>query len=130
MDRSLETVTTISPPLTNGFFQNWEEPLRTEMRGLRRLEETAAELAQTHLVLFNEKGDDSLFLRFEENVRIIKKTYQNLIRLAQKGKTLAPSEEWLVDNYYLVAEQVREIREDLPRNFYSELPKLENAESY
>jgi cyclic beta-1,2-glucan synthetase len=130
MDRSLETVTTISPPLANDFFQHWEEPLRTEIRGLRRLEETAEELAQRHLLLFDEKGDDSLFRRFEENVELITKTYRNLSRLAQKGKTLAPSEEWLVDNYYLVAEQIREIREDLPREFYDELPKLENAESY
>src|SRR4051794_10027586 len=107
MERNLETVKTSLPP-TTGFFQQWEEPLRTEMRGLRKLEEAATNLAQTQKILFDKKGDDLLFRRFEENVRIIKKTYRNLSRLAQRGKNLAPSEEWLVDNFYLIVEQVRE----------------------
>ena len=40
------------------------------------------------------------------------------------NEALAPDAEWLVDNYYIVEEQLREIREDLPRQFYLELPKL------
>src|SRR4029077_49153 len=32
--------------------------------------------------------------------------------------------EWLVDNYHIVEEQLREIRQDLPRGYYHELPKL------
>ena len=43
---------------------------------------------------------------------------------AQQDEVLAPDAEWLVDNYYIVEEQLREIREDLPRRFYLELPKL------
>ena len=31
--------------------------------------------------------------------------------------------EWLLDNFYVVEEQLREIRDDLPRSFYRELPK-------
>ena len=31
---------------------------------------------------------------------------------------------WLVDNFHIVEEQLREIREDLPPGFYRELPKL------
>src|SRR6266545_2127991 len=32
--------------------------------------------------------------------------------------------ERLVDNFHIVEEQVREIREDLPKSYYHELPKL------
>ena len=35
-----------------------------------------------------------------------------------------PSEDWLRDNYHVVQDQVREVRQDLPRKFYLELPKL------
>ena len=32
--------------------------------------------------------------------------------------------EWLVDNFHIVDEQLREIRDDLPTDYYRELPKL------
>ena len=35
-----------------------------------------------------------------------------------------PGAEWLLDNYYIVAEQIAEVRVDLPRRYYRELPKL------
>ena len=34
------------------------------------------------------------------------------------------SEDWLRDNHHVVQDQVREIRQDLPRRYYLELPKL------
>src|SRR6267143_186808 len=37
---------------------------------------------------------------------------------------ISPAAEWLVDNFHIVEEQVREIREDLPKGYYHELPKL------
>ena len=35
-----------------------------------------------------------------------------------------PAAEWLLDNYHLVQEQIREIRDDLPPGYYRQLPKL------
>jgi cellobiose phosphorylase len=130
MDKSSEIAVASSTAITNGFFQFREEPHRTEMRGIRRLEESAVEQAQIHNLLFDEKGDESLFKRFEENVKLIRKTYKNLSSLAQAGKNIAPNEEWIVDNYYLINEQIREIREDLPREFYQQLPKLQSKKLY
>src|ERR1019366_1455800 len=37
---------------------------------------------------------------------------------------ITPAAEWLVDNFFVVDEQLREIRDDLPVGFYRELPKL------
>ena len=34
------------------------------------------------------------------------------------------SEEWIRDNYHVVLDQIREVRQDLPKKFYFELPKL------
>ena len=33
-------------------------------------------------------------------------------------------EDWLRDNYHVVREQIREVRRDLPRKYYIQLPKL------
>ncbi|HEY7970283.1 MAG TPA: protein ndvB, partial [Candidatus Limnocylindrales bacterium] len=39
-------------------------------------------------------------------------------------RAITPAAEWLVDNFPVVDEQLREIRDDLPANYYEELPKL------
>ncbi len=42
----------------------------------------------------------------------------------RRERVISPAAEWLVDNFHIVEEQVREIREDLPFGYYFELPKL------
>ena len=39
-------------------------------------------------------------------------------------RSITPAAEWLVDNFHIVDEQLREIRDDLPPDYYRELPKL------
>ena len=37
---------------------------------------------------------------------------------------VGPAGEWLLDNYHVVQEHIREVRESLPRGYYRELPEL------
>lgn len=62
--------------------------------------------------------------RFERNRERIAFTYKTIAEGVRAGEPVASDAEWLIDNYYVVEEQLREIREDLPRQFYLELPKL------
>ena len=41
-----------------------------------------------------------------------------------KSASITPAAEWLVDNFHIVDEQLREIQDDLPPGFYRELPQL------
>jgi len=50
--------------------------------------------------------------------------YRATARAIQQEEAITPATEWLVDNFYIVEEQLREIRDDLPPGFYRELPKL------
>lgn len=43
---------------------------------------------------------------------------------AQARRQLPPSAEWLLDNFHVVQEQLREIEQDLSGGYYAELPKL------
>ena len=38
------------------------------------------------------------------------------------------SEDWLRDNHHVVQDQVRDVRQDLPRRYYLELPKLADGQ--
>ena len=45
-------------------------------------------------------------------------------RQSARSAPITPAAEWLVDNYHIVDEQLREIHDDLPSGYYRELPKL------
>ena len=44
-----------------------------------------------------------------------------------EGGTVTPAGEWLLDNFPLVEEHIREIRDDLPPGYYRQLPKLDTG---
>ena len=50
--------------------------------------------------------------------------YRELAAVIREERAITPAAEWLVDNFHIVDELLREIREDLPPGFYRELPKL------
>jgi cyclic beta-1,2-glucan synthetase len=41
---------------------------------------------------------------------------------------VTPATEWILDNYHLVAGEIHDVRRDLPRSYYRELPKLATRE--
>ncbi len=45
-------------------------------------------------------------------------------RQSVRNATITPAADWLIDNFHVVEEQVREIRIDLPPGFHRQLPKL------
>ena len=49
---------------------------------------------------------------------------RELAQSVQQGLAASPAAEWLLDNYYLIEEQVLLVREDLPRHYATELPRL------
>ena len=46
------------------------------------------------------------------------------LRTGSGQEALSHAAEWLLDNYYLAQQSLRQIREDMPRGFYRQLPKL------
>ena len=99
---------------------------RPEVFSLEHLQAWAAELAATHRIAARGKRGFDLLARLEENKTELIKVYRALTDTAQH-EPLTPSAEWLVDNFHIVEEQLREVRQDLPRKYYRELPKLETG---
>ena len=62
--------------------------------------------------------------RVADNGRVLVETYRVLAQAIKDERTISPAAEWLVDNFSVVDEQLREIRDDLPADYYRELPKL------
>ena len=65
--------------------------------------------------------------RFDADVEIIQRAY-NLAVIATRSRDVAlPVCDWLLDNFYVIREQIRDIKEHLPASFFRELPKLRDA---
>ncbi|HEX2271248.1 MAG TPA: hypothetical protein VHH35_17005, partial [Pyrinomonadaceae bacterium] len=116
-------VSVFSKPKTAGD----EKPFQAEFFSVERLEQYAQTLAAEHNTV-TKKGRAQLLPRLEDNGRKLEAVYKALVEALRNGRPISPAAEWLVDNYHIVEEQLREIREDLPRSYYHELPKLASGE--
>src|SRR6185503_1664683 len=104
-----------------------EKPFQAEFFSVERLEQYALTLAAEHKTV-TRKGRAQLLPRLEDNGRKLEGAYKALVNALREGRAISPAAEWLVDNFHIVEEQLREIREDLPRSYYHELPKLASGE--
>jgi cyclic beta-1,2-glucan synthetase len=93
-----------------------------------RLEQYAATLAAEHEVSDGPRRGRPLLPRLKENARQLVAAYITLAEAIKRERAISPAAEWLVDNFHIVEDQLREIREDLPVGYYRELPKLLNGE--
>jgi cyclic beta-1,2-glucan synthetase len=103
---------------------DFESPIRGEIFSTERLEQLAEAIADQHAVLPGERPGHPLLPRLEENGRVLLASYRAIAEAMPQESGFSPAAEWLVDNFHIVEEQVREIRDDLPLGFYRELPKL------
>ncbi|HUE81414.1 MAG TPA: glucoamylase family protein [Pyrinomonadaceae bacterium] len=104
-----------------------EHPISEELFSVERLEQYAQTLAAQHKVV-KKKGRARLLPRLEDSGRKLVGAYKSLVEAVSSGRSLSPAAEWLIDNFHIVEEQLREIREDLPKSYYHELPKLAEGE--
>src|ERR1700761_757552 len=101
-----------------------EPPIRSELFSLERLEQHAESLAKAQHVEVRESRSGKLSRRLDDNALILRAAYKAINQAIDEGQPITPAGEWLLDNFYVVNEQIREIRNDLPPGFYRKLPKL------
>ncbi|ATW26012.1 GH36-type glycosyl hydrolase domain-containing protein [Candidatus Formimonas warabiya] len=79
------------------------------------LEKHAQEIAQSHTFSKNTGSSDCLLSRMDRNFRLITAVYRMLNQDIKEKIPVPPAAEWLLDNFYLLEEQVKEIRQNLIR---------------
>ncbi len=99
-----------------------EAPIREELFSVERLEQHAESLAKAQPVV-SGRGRP-LAARVQDNGRVLLAAYRAIVEAIRDDRAITPAAEWLVDNFHIVEDQIREIRADLPRGFYRQLPKL------
>ncbi len=93
--------------------------------GNLQLDAHACELGTRLQVVKNALKKRSMALIcFERQVKKIKEAHKVAVRWSTAQQWYSPFIEWLLDNYYVVSEQIHDIREHLPPQFFRQLPKL------
>lgn len=104
------------------------ELLRAELFSLEQLKRHGALLAQRHH-LSSRPGPDRLLPRLADNARRLLTAYDVVTAAASPGQRVTPAEAWLLDNFYLIEQQISQVRRHLPRGYSRQLPRLADGPS-
>src|SRR5216117_6279 len=119
-------------PVTFGFYPpppfsvgSTARPLSHELPSSQRLVENAASLASAIAVSRGAKPRGASFLhRLLEIEDALEWANMGLTMSADAHHAFTLSAEWLLDNAYLIREQVTDLRESLPQKYYGKLPLI------
>ncbi len=104
-----------------------ESPLRAELFGVEQLAQHAKGLAAVHRV-DTLRGSNRLLAQLGRNEAILRAFNRSTLAV-NVGRRITPAAEWLLDNFYLIDEQIQMARRHLPRGYSRELPRLREGPS-
>src|SRR5437870_1615835 len=105
-------------------FTEFEEPIRAELFSAERLEQHAQSLALAQTVTRNPTDERTLVPRVRENGRVLHEAHKLIGNAARQRLAITAAAEWLLDNFHVIEDQLRDIRNHLPAGYYRKLPKL------
>jgi cyclic beta-1,2-glucan synthetase len=105
-------------------FTNAEPPMRSELFSADQMEQHGKILARKHVLDPKAKTDQNLLKRLGENEVFLFEVHELLIETVRAKRVITPAGEWLLDNFYLIEEQIRTGKKHLPKGYSRELPRL------
>jgi cellobiose phosphorylase len=100
-----------------------EPPLRSELFSSEQMKQHGEVLAGEHRL--GPRGiRDRLLTRLAENERVLAGACNLLTSVVDANRRIAPAGEWLLDNFYLIEEEIRTAKRHLPKGYSRELPRL------
>jgi len=104
-------------------------PIRGELLGVEHLAARARAVARDQRLVSGRRPLRSarLLARLADTRRILRDAHRRLVAAAATGVDAGSAAEWLLDNYYVLQEQLQQVRATLPGGYYRELPELANG---
>jgi len=109
-------------------YDDEKAPIRSELFSLEQLESYAKTLAKNHQLTI-DKPSEQLLKRLAENEEILLEVHNLLTASAKENKRITPAGEWLLDNFYLIEEQIYTGKKHLPKGYSKGLPQLAKGPS-
>ncbi len=102
-------------------------PLRAELFSLEQLTRHARALAQVHRAT-HEAHSNNLLSHLDQNEQCLRAFNRSTLAVTP-NRRITPAAEWLLDNFYLIEEQILMVRRHLPAGYSRALPQLLNGAS-
>jgi cellobiose phosphorylase len=99
-----------------------EPPLRAELFSAEQLARHARLLATDHRIVI-DRGSSRLLAQLDANEDSLR-AFNRSTAAVNPSRSITPASEWLLDNFYLIEEQIQMARRHLPRGYSRELPRL------
>src|SRR5688572_2541584 len=103
-------------------------PLRSEIFTEEQLEQHAKTLAAKH-TLTTQQPSEQLLKRLDENESILLEVHSIITETVKENNRIVPAAEWLLDNFYLIEEQIYTAKKHLPKGYSKGLPQLSKGVS-
>lgn len=100
-----------------------EEPFRSELYSTDQMDRHGRVVARSHKLL-KDACPDQLLKRLDDNEKTLIEVRNLLVENIRQGDIITPGGEWLLDNFYLIEEQVIIARKHLPKGYSEGLPSL------
>ncbi|MEJ7645869.1 MAG: glucoamylase family protein [Chryseolinea sp.] len=134
MRGKVNAIDEILSPLLNHFQKeslarqeaNEKPPLRSELFSTEQMEQHAQQLAANHQ-LSKTDAPELLLKRLAENEEILFDVTNMLHDAVREKKAITPAGEWLLDNFYLIEEQIAIGKRYLPKGYSKGLPRLSSG---
>ena len=97
--------------------------MRAELYSSEQMQGHARALAAEHSV-GNEYASDHLLARLSDNERALARACTLLTEAVARKTRIPPAGEWLLDNYFLIEDQIRTARMHFPKGYSRLLPRL------
>src|SRR5436190_8682972 len=109
-------------------YGNEKPPLRAELFSAEQNEQYAKVLAKNHAQVSHNLSEE-LLQRLAENENVLLEVHKILSELVKENSRIVPAAEWLLDNFYLIEEQIYTGKKHLPKGYSKTLPKLTKGAS-
>ena len=110
-------------------YADGEPPLSSELFSTEQMEQYGKILAGLHILGPRVDPDQKLLSRLAENEIILLEVHDLMSDALKANSQITPAGEWLLDNFYLIEEQIRTGRRHLPKGYSKELPRLLSGSS-
>lgn len=92
------------------------------------LKESAISLAKIHKVSSTSHESRPIKPILEDSKQVLTDTYRALSKFVKSEKEISPASEWLMDNFYIIQEQIVQIGIDFPKAYQKNIPILSKGD--
>ncbi|WP_445664689.1 GH36-type glycosyl hydrolase domain-containing protein [Fodinibius sp. AD559] len=91
------------------------------------LNKDAKELARRHTFTHQDKDILPVRPQLNEAKEELTEAYRTLATSVKQNKDITPAAEWLIDNFYIIQEQIVQVENDFPIGFQRNIPHLSSG---